>query len=264
MEPRMKRSVQKCYQAHEFARMAGVSVRTLHHYDRLGLLKPAGRTGAGHRFYDESQFVRLQQIVTLKFIGFTLREIKKLMGGADLKTALRLQRVSLVEKRRQLDQAIEAIAAAERLPRARNGTDWRAFVTIIQRIQMQTNNEWTKKYYNEEAQKVLGERQKLWSPELQERVSKDWAALFEDIKQTLARGVKPESAEGQALAARWDKLVEAFTGGNAAVLEGVKKVWKDFDNLPAERKERMQSHKNAMDPEVCEFYTKAKAARASK
>ena len=261
MALRMKRTVKSRYQAHEFARLAGVSVRTLHHYDRLGLLKPAGRTGAGHRYYEEGQFARLQQIVTLKFIGFTLREIKKLMNGADLRTALRLQRTSLVEKRRQLDQAIEAIKKAEQLPSSRRGPDWRAFAEIIQRIQMQTNNEWTKKYYNEEAQKVLAERQKLWSPELQERVSKEWAALFDDIKQALGRGVKPESAEGQALAGRWDKLVQEFTGGNAAVLEGVKNVWKDFDNLPSERKEQMQSSKNAMSPEVCDFYAKAKAAR---
>ena len=264
MDPRMKQSGPSRYQAHEFARLAGVSVRTLHHYDRVGLLKPAARTGANHRVYDESHFARLQQIVTLKFIGFTLREIKRLIAGGDLPTALRLQRASLEEKRRQLDGAIEAIATAERLPRSRRGPDWQAFATIIQRIQMQTNNEWAKKYYSDEAQKVLEERGKLWSPELQEKVSKDWSQLFDDIKAALAAGVAPESKEGRALAARWDKLVEGFTGGNPGVLAGVKKVWGDFENLPAEKKEQMQSFKNAMNPEVCAFYAKARAAVAAK
>ena len=52
--------------------LAGVTVRTLHHYDRLGLLRPAGRTAAGHRLYADRDLARLQQIVTLKFIGLPL------------------------------------------------------------------------------------------------------------------------------------------------------------------------------------------------
>ena len=57
------------YRVSEFAEKAGVTVRTLHHYDRMGLLKPSGRTNAGYRLYGERDLVRLQQIVTLKFIS---------------------------------------------------------------------------------------------------------------------------------------------------------------------------------------------------
>ena len=64
---------------------------------------------------------------------------------------------------------------------------------------MQTDNEWTKQYYNEEAQKILAERGKLWSPEQQVKVSKDWLTLIADIKAASAKGVKPESTEGQVL-----------------------------------------------------------------
>src|SRR5215475_13944181 len=67
------------YQVSEFAEKAGVTVRTLHHYDRMGLLKPSGRTEAGYRLYGERDFARLQQIVTLKFIGLPLRQIKDLL-----------------------------------------------------------------------------------------------------------------------------------------------------------------------------------------
>ena len=234
----MKSSGQIRYQPREFARLAGVSVRTLHHYDRLGLLKPAGRTASGYRLYNGEHFARLQQIVTLKFIGFTLREIRKLVAGADLRTALRVQRASLEEKRRQLDQAIDAIIQAAEAPMSRRGTDWQAFATIVQRIQMQTNHEWTKKYYSAEAQKVLDDRRQLWSPELQERVSKQWMGLFDDIKSAIAQGVPPESPDGQSLARRWDDLVGQFTGGHEGLREGVKKVWGDSDNLPAARNSR--------------------------
>jgi len=56
-------------------------VRTLHHYDRLGLLKPSGHTEAGYRLYGERDFARLQQIVVLKFIGFPLKQIKNVLDN---------------------------------------------------------------------------------------------------------------------------------------------------------------------------------------
>src|SRR5437773_2381173 len=221
----MKPSSHTRYQAREFAGLAGVTVRALHHYDRLGLLNPSGRTATGYRLYGRLDFARLQQIVTLKFIGFSLRQIKKLIAGADLARALRLQRTSLEEKRRQLDQAIAAITQAERVLNSRRGPNREAFVTIIKRIQMQTNNEWIKKYYNDEAQKLLAERRHLWSPELQARVEKEWMTLFKDVESAVAEGVRPESDRGQSLAGRWAKLVEGFTGSHAAIEEGVRKVW---------------------------------------
>ena len=127
---------------------------------------------------------------------------------------------------------------------------------------MQTNSEWTKQYYNEEAQKVLAERGKLWSPEMQEKISKDWMKLLADVRAAHTGGVNPESAEGQALAGRWDGLMEGFTGGNAAVQEGLKKVWANAGQMPAEMKQNTQPFRDAMNPEICGFIAKARAARA--
>ena len=84
----------RLYKAQEFAERAGVTVRTLHHYDRLGLLSPSGRTEAGYRLYGDRDLVRLEQILALKFIGFPLREIRRLLkrDAKDLPGALRRQR----------------------------------------------------------------------------------------------------------------------------------------------------------------------------
>ncbi|MDT5294824.1 MAG: MerR family transcriptional regulator, thiopeptide resistance regulator, partial [Acidobacteriota bacterium] len=71
----MERAKERLYRASEFAALTGVTVRTLHHYDRTGLLKPTGRTPVGYRLYGERDFARLQQILTLKFIGLPLDEI---------------------------------------------------------------------------------------------------------------------------------------------------------------------------------------------
>ena len=214
-------------------------MRTLHHYDRLGLLKPRARTAAGYRLYGSRDFARLQQIVTLKFIGFPLREIKKLLAGADLATALRLQRKALEERQRQLSQAVAAIAKAERMLGSRREPDWRAFAKVIEVIQMQTKSDWTKQYYNEEAQKLIAERQNLWSPELQKEVEQKWAALFQDIEAAATDGMDPTSPAAQKLAERQAELVGGFTGGHASIAEGLEKLWKDQTNWPAEFKKQV-------------------------
>src|SRR5688572_10112126 len=103
------------YRTKAFAERTGVTVRTLHHYDRLGLLKP-GRTRSGYRAYCDADIVRLEQIIALKFIGFPLKQIHALLQqrSLDLPSTLRLQRKILQEKRAQLDKAIDALNQAER------------------------------------------------------------------------------------------------------------------------------------------------------
>ena len=98
----------------EFAEQAGVTVRALHHYDRLGLLRPR-RNGSGYRLYGPRELERLEQIVALKFIGIPLKQIKAVLdrNGSNLPEALRMQRTVLEEKRRMLDGAIQAIRKAE-------------------------------------------------------------------------------------------------------------------------------------------------------
>ena len=147
------------YKVSEFAEQAGVTVRTLHHYDRLGLLKPSGRNAAGYRLYRDSDLVRLQQIVTLKFIGLPLKEIKALLDGGspELRDALRLQRSLLIEKRRQISIAIQAIEEAERSAQSGGTPELRALKKIIEIMERHNNMEWTKKYYSEEAQTKIAE-----------------------------------------------------------------------------------------------------------
>jgi len=67
----------------ELARRTGVSVRTLHHYDEIGLLSPSGRTETGYRLYAAAEIGRLQQIVSLRQMGFSLGEIRACLDGAD-------------------------------------------------------------------------------------------------------------------------------------------------------------------------------------
>ena len=220
------------WQTREFAEKAKVTVRTLHHYDRLGLLKPFRRTAKGFRLYGENEFARLQQILTLKFIGFSLAQIKKILANRSfvLAETLELQRDVLQQQVTRIESALAAIERAAEINRQNGAIDWESFNQIIEVINMEQNTEWTRKYYSEAAQAKVEDRKKLWSPELQERVTKDWNDLTADIEAAIAAGVKPADERAQTLAARWNALIEEFTGGDAEIREGLNKMYADEKN----------------------------------
>lgn len=249
---------QSLYKVQEFAELAGVTVRALHHYDRLGLLKPTSRTGSSYRLYSDADLARLEQIVVLKFLGMPLREIRDLLSDqSSLEVALCRQQKVLTEKRRSIEQAIMAIRNAERSLQSEGSPDWKLFKRVIQEIEMQNTTDWSKRYYSDEAQSKIDERAKLWSPELQEQVTKDWDRLFADVKASL--GEDPASPKAQELAARWKSLVSGFTGGDPEVAKGLNAMYADRENWPAEQKERV-----SMPPEIWNFIQKAFAAAKPK
>jgi DNA-binding transcriptional MerR regulator len=243
------------YRVSDFAEKAGVTVRTLHHYDRLGLLKPSGRTEAGYRLYGEHDFARLQQIVTLKFIGLPLRQIKDLLDRSDLDlgATLRLQRRMLLEKRLQVEAAIQAIEEAERSLKSSREPDLAALKKIIDVMERQNAMEWTKKYYSEEAQANIAERALTWTPELQAKVEQDWKNLIGEVEAAIAAKEDPAGAKALALAKRWSELVRGFTGGDAGVQQGLNNLYADQGNWPS-------SFQKPFSDEVWQYIKKAMAA----
>jgi MerR family transcriptional regulator, thiopeptide resistance regulator len=242
------------YPPHEFAHLAGVTVRALHHYDRVGLLKPGRRTEAGYRLYSERDLARLEQIVLLKFLGLSLKQIGALLSDdSDLLDTLRRQRVALSAKRRQLDQAIQAIRETEQALAGCSQPDWKVFIKIIKEIEMQNDTEWMMKYYSNEAKSKLEERKNLWSPDLQARVSQQWSELFADIEVSLDED--PAGPKAQALLTRWRNLVVEFTGGDPTIQGGLNKMYADQDNWP-----QTQKRSFAIRPEIQDFIRRAAEA----
>lgn len=247
----MNAGTKELYRVKEFAKLAGVTVRALHHYDRLGLLRPKQRSHAGYRLYREQDLARLEQIVVLKFLGMPLKQIRRvLQSESDLGEALHRQQAVLLEKRRQVDRAIQAISDAQKSVRGRGEPDWKLFQHIVQEIEMQNSMDWSKKYYSAEAQAKVEERKKLWSPELQEKVSREWNQLFADVEAAL--GEDPAGPRAQELAARWRKLLEGFTGGDPEIQKGLNKMYADQANWPSQQRQAY-----AIKPEIQEFMTKA-------
>ncbi|MCY1004568.1 MerR family transcriptional regulator [Nannocystis pusilla] len=98
----------------QVASIAGVSVRALHHYDEIGLLRPSGRSGAGYRLYSEADLSRLQQVLFFRALEFPLQEICRIMRDPefDIGASLRMQRQLLSEKAVQLQSLLAAVDAA--------------------------------------------------------------------------------------------------------------------------------------------------------
>ena len=99
------------YTVKAVAELAGVSVRTLHHYDEIGLLKPAGHSAAGYRLYAERDLERLQQVLFFKELGFDLKEIKRVLGDPnfDRKRALTEHRKLLLERQERVRRLIASV-----------------------------------------------------------------------------------------------------------------------------------------------------------
>lgn len=98
----------------EVARLAHVSVRTLHHYDEIGLCCPSGRSHAGYRLYSASDLERLQQVLFFRELDFPLDEIQRMLADPafDVTEALRMQRKLLLEKATRIRSLIAAVEAA--------------------------------------------------------------------------------------------------------------------------------------------------------
>lgn len=214
------------YRIHEFAELAGVTVKALRHYDRLGLLRPK-RTESGYRLYAERDLERLEQVVALKFVGVSLKQIKVLLerDPLQLPAALRLQRSVLEEKRRALDRAITALGNAEKAIHAGQGTNAAALKKIIEVMEMQTSTEFMKNYYREEAWALFQERHPVWP-------SQAWIDLFHDIEGALEED--PAGEKGQTLAGRWRELRVSDTSGDRRIHWGLIKAWRDREYWPEE------------------------------
>jgi DNA-binding transcriptional MerR regulator len=202
----------RSYRIREFAKLAGVTVRALHHYDRLGLLEPQ-RSAAGYRIYGRRDLETLEQIVALKFIGLPLTKIKLLLrgGAVDLGTALRAQRRLLEHKKRQLEQAIAAIRDAETMLESSGAAESRLVRRIIEVIEMQNKGDEWKTRYDALVQEKL-ERLKVLSPEEKTELHDRFAALFKQAAGLIEDD--PAGPRAQELAARYVDLLRTFTHKN--------------------------------------------------
>lgn len=218
------------YPTSRFASRAGVTVRTLRYYDQIGLLRPSSVTESGHRRYADRDLIKLQQILALKFLGFSLEQIREIVRIESLEVgeSLEIQKRMMVEKREQVDAAIRAIDRAQRLMAQRGELDWESLIQVIKVTQMEKQQDWDwQKYYSEEAWKKIEERQRSYSKEQAEADAHRWQEVIDGMREAARRGEDPGSPVAQELARRWTELVNEFTQGDPEIAKGLSRVWAD-------------------------------------
>jgi DNA-binding transcriptional MerR regulator len=221
----------KHYRIHEFAELAGVTVKALHHYDRLGLLQP-DRTAAGYRLYSDPDLERLEQIIALKFIGLPLKQIQLMLDRAalDLGEALRSQRQALESQQQLLARAISAIRAAEAAIEHGKPANPAILRRIIEVIDMQDSIDEMRRYFTAGAWQKCRPYYELWP-------SAEWRSLYRDVEAALSDD--PSAGTAQSLAIRWMQLVESESGGDAEARAGMFAAWRDRHYWPLILEDRM-------------------------
>jgi DNA-binding transcriptional MerR regulator len=244
------------FQVHEFAQLAGVTVRTLHHYDRLGLLR-AHRNRSGFRVYTDADLERLENIIALKFIGLPLKQIRTVLGGnkLELGCALRTQLGALEEKKRRLEAVIDTVRSAESALRSGATPCLR---TIIEVMEMQNDHEWILQYFNHAARQRVQDRLASMTSESWSELQRAWNSLADDIHA--AADTDPAAPETQALLSRWENLIRQTTGDDQELVHGLKALYSKRDQWPERVRHAVVP---LLDERMLEFLQRVVAARRS-
>ncbi len=174
----------------EVAALAGVTVRTLHHYDRIGLLSPSGRTSAGYRRYSTADLDRLQQVLVYRGLGFSLEEVATLLDDPDVDAGehLRRQHRLLLDR---LDRTSAMVAAVEKEMEAR-----KMGISLSPEERFEVFGDWPVEEYAAEAEQKWGETE-AWA-QSQQRTR---AMTKEDWLRVRAEGEEVERRFAEALVA---------------------------------------------------------------
>ncbi len=181
-------------QIKEFASFTGVSVRTLHYYDEIGLLKPAKvDRHSGYRFYDESSLLRMQEILFYRELDFSLKSIKEILSSPDYNKneALKQQKKLLVLKKQRLERLISAIDGAVKGEAVMTAFDNSEFENYKAEVK--------EKWGNTDAYKEHSEKTKDYSKDKWSSLADGMNNILAEFSLCMKKGSSPDSAEAESL-----------------------------------------------------------------
>jgi len=182
----------------EFAKLTGVSVRTLHYYDEIGLLKPARvDEQTGYRFYDETSLERMQEILFYRELDFSLKHICLLLSSPnyDKEQTLKEQKKLLILKKQRLERIIDALDNHQKGENLMNAFDNTEYETARKQYEKEVKEKWGKT----DAYAEYAVKSKDYSKEKQNELMEGMENILEEFALCMQKGVEPSSAEAQAL-----------------------------------------------------------------
>lgn len=225
------------YSIREFARLAGVTVRTLHFYDEVGLFKPSLHTDANYRRYERKDLVRLQQILTLKHMGFSLKEIRGLLGSPlyDVKRSLHIQKEAIDHQIAQLQHVSAAMEQVLAMLPAHDGADewdWQLLGQIVRGVGSEDKQRWLARYYTPDQLVALAERRAGIPLEQMVVWQQQWADLI--ARAEALRHESPAHPAVQAIAGEMHALVQLFTQGDPGLTDSLRRMYEEVEQMPAD------------------------------
>lgn len=191
----------------EVAKLSGVTVRTLHYYDEIGLLKPSEITEAGYRLYDSTSLETLQQILFFRELDFSLNDIKEIMRNPnyDKANALTKHRELLLQKRNRIDDLVVLVdnTLKGEYDMSFKQFDMTEFEATKKKYAAEVKERWgSTAAYNESEKKTSSYDDNQWKV-----LSGEGEAILQEFGEN--RNIQPESKEGQALVKKWQDYITA-------------------------------------------------------
>jgi MerR family transcriptional regulator, thiopeptide resistance regulator len=235
----------KTWRVGQLAGAAGLTVRTLHHYDAVGLVHPSARTEAGHRLYTAPDVARLYRVLALRRLGFSLERTAAALDGAgcDLDTIVRAQ---LDEVERQLAQQALLRTRLRSMLATLERSEPLSVDSLIQALEVMKMFE---RYYTPEQLAQLEQRRTQLGGEAIARVEQEWPALMAEVEAARSEDADPASERVQELARRWKGLVAQFTGGDAGIQRSLRRMYETEGVENASR--------GMVNPELMEYVNRA-------
>lgn len=210
----------------EMAKKLNVTVRTLQYYDKEGILTPSATTAGGRRFYTKHDMIKLHQILSMKYLGFSLNDIKNkltaLTTPQDVAQALELQKQVFQEQIAKLNEALSATETLLQEATQMQSVDFERYAKIIVLLRQKSDSYWLFKLFNERLSDHVNDR---YSGNLD-----GWASLFDRWKKACddtilldEQGENPASEKAQTLAKEWWDMTLEFSGGDLSLMGELQK-----------------------------------------
>ncbi|MCC7206639.1 MAG: MerR family transcriptional regulator [Anaerolineae bacterium] len=240
------------YTVKQLSDLAGVSVRTLHYYDEIGLLKPSAVGDNGYRYYGDESLLALQQILFFREMDLGLLQIKDILNSPafDLLAALRQHRDSLEQRIQRLRTLVQTVdSTIMHLAGEITMTKKNLFAGFSEEKQKEYEREIAEKHPDWDQDKVR-ESQRRWksyTAQDKQKIGEEGMAVYNDLIAAMPHG--PASAEAQAVMARWHQHLRYFYEPTPEILRGLGQMYNEHPDFIANFK--------AMHPDLPEFLSRA-------
>lgn len=213
------KATKKSWKIGELANEAGLTVRALHHYDQIGLLKPSQETEGGHRVYNTADVEQLQKIVTLKQLGLSLEKIKAAIAspGFSLSSATAQLRQDIEQRKSDLNELESRLRAAEQF---QSGGE----VQTDQVLQLLSRMNLYERHLTKEQQEQIKQHDLKFGPGKLGELRREWLAATEELQKAMRANVSLSDWRTKAICMRWFGLACSFTGGTFEGPYDLKKI----------------------------------------